>query len=91
MEEKIERIFEKGKMKGTTWQFDNIKVGHAISSFRELTSFTSGNEDELVRLHFGLKGDYRFSHQQLGKSFDLIGGHHNIMYSKGFNMTVENS
>jgi len=90
MEEKIERIFEKGKMNGTTWQFDNIKVGHAISSFRELTSFTSGNEDELVRLHFGLKGDYRFSHQQLGKSFDLIGGHHNIMYSKGFNMTVAN-
>ena len=93
MEEKIERIFDKGKMIGTTWQFDNIKVGHAISKFRELTSFTSGNnnsEDELVRLHFGLKGDYRFSHQQLGKSFDLIGGHHNIMYSKGFNMTVEN-
>jgi hypothetical protein len=33
MEEKIERIFDKGKMNGTTWQFDNIKVGHAVSRF----------------------------------------------------------
>lgn len=40
-------------------------------------------------MHFGLKGDYMFTYDQLGKTFDLVGGHHNIMYSKEFEMTVQ--
>jgi len=43
-----------------------------------------------VRLHFGMKGNYSFSYKQLNKSFDLIGGHHNIMYSKEFDMEMMN-
>ncbi len=41
-------------------------------------------------MHFGLKGDYRFAYKQLGKTYDLIGSHHNIMWSQGFDMLVEN-
>ncbi|NND08424.1 MAG: helix-turn-helix transcriptional regulator [Saprospiraceae bacterium] len=43
-----------------------------------------------VRLHFGLVGDYRFKYSQLNRSFDLPGGHHNIMYSKGIDLLIEN-
>lgn len=90
MEEKQQRVFDKGIMNATTWEFDGIRMGHAHSTFTELTSMPTSSKTDIVRLHFGLKGDYRFSYQQLGKSFDLIGGHHNIMYSKDFDMVVQN-
>ena len=90
MEEKQQRIFEHGVMNATTWQFDGIRMGHAHSTFTQLTSLPASSQNDVVRLHFGMKGDYRFTYKQLGKSFDLIGGHHNIMYSKEFDMVVNN-
>ena len=90
MEQIIERQNENGKMKGITWQFEGILMGHAISTYNALTQFEGSSENEVVRLHMGLKGDYTFRHKQLGKSYDLIGGHHNMMFSKGFDMTVYN-
>lgn len=91
MEEKQTREFPQGKMTGVTWQCDGILLGHAISSFTELSSFASKSANtDIVRMHFGLKGDYMFTYNQLGKTFDLVGGHHNIMYSKEFEMTVYN-
>ncbi|HTJ12845.1 MAG TPA: AraC family transcriptional regulator [Dinghuibacter sp.] len=44
---------------------------------------------DVVRLHFGLRGNYSFTYRQLGRTFDLIGGHHNLMYSREFNISVE--
>jgi AraC-like DNA-binding protein len=90
MESKEQRIFENGTMDATMWQCDEIRIGHALSNFTTLFSFGTGNDSEVVRMHFGLKGDYRFTHKQLNRSFDLIGSHHNMMYSKGFDMVVEN-
>jgi AraC-like DNA-binding protein len=90
MEEKQQRIFEHGVMNATTWQFDGIRMGHAHSTFTQLTSMPASSQNDVVRLHFGMKGDYRFTYKQLDKSFDLIGGHHNIMYSKEFDMVVNN-
>ena len=60
------------------------------SHFTKSISFPASAKDDLVRLHFGIKGNYSFHHKQLNKSFDFIGGHHNIMYSKGFDITVQN-
>ncbi|TLV03004.1 helix-turn-helix transcriptional regulator [Dyadobacter luticola] len=90
MEEKISRVFDNGKMSGVTWQVDGIKIGHSISKFKELTSFDASSKADVVRMHFGMRGDYMFSYKQLNSTFDLIGGHHNIMYSRDFDMTVSN-
>jgi AraC family transcriptional activator of pyochelin receptor len=90
MEEKQQRIFEKGIVNSTVWQFNDIKMGHSVSQFKELMSHASSSQHNVVRLHFGLKGDYSFSYKQLNKTFDLIGGHHNMMYSEGFDMEVKN-
>jgi AraC family transcriptional regulator, transcriptional activator of the genes for pyochelin and ferripyochelin receptors len=90
MTQKQELKNEYGSMKSTIWMCDDIKIGHAVSSFNRLTSFSSHSDTEVVRLHFGLKGDYAFNYKQLHKSYDLIGGHHNIMYSKNFDMEVHN-
>lgn len=89
-EEKLHQKFETGTRDSTLWNFEGIKMGHAVSKFTELLSFTGSSEADVVRLHFGMKGDYRFSYKQLGQSFDLIGGHHNIMYSRGFDIEIEN-
>ncbi len=90
MEKRQTREFEKGKITGTTWQCDGILLGHAVSKFSELFSFSSASENDVVRMHFGMKGDYSFTYQPLNKTFELVGGHHNIMYSRHFGMVVHN-
>jgi len=91
MENKQHIQLEKGIMDYTVWEFDNIRMGHGVMKFDELTSWPSGGSDkDVVRLHFGLKGNYSFTYRQLDRTYHLIGGHHNIMYSKEFNMVVEN-
>ncbi|WP_431211452.1 helix-turn-helix domain-containing protein [Puia sp. P3] len=73
------------------WVVDGIHMGHAVSRFNELTSFTAkGTNTDVIRLHIGLRGNYSFHYRQLNTDFHLIGGHHNIMYSPEFDMTVEN-
>jgi AraC family transcriptional regulator, transcriptional activator of the genes for pyochelin and ferripyochelin receptors len=80
-----------GTRDSLTWEFDGIRMGHAISKFSTLTEFTATSAmADVIRLHIGLRGNYSFRHCQLDTTFDLIGGHHNLLYSKDFEMTVYN-
>jgi len=64
-------------------------MGHAVLTSRRLTESTAASSaTDVVRLHFGLKGNYSFRYKQLDSTFDLVGGHHNIMYSREFEMTA---
>lgn len=90
MEQKQEQVYDNRVMRFTHWHCGDIILGHSITTFKELTSFTGSNNNDVVRFHFGIKGDYRFYYKQLDRSFDLIGGHHNIMYSRGFEIEVYN-
>ncbi|CAL1521528.1 AraC family transcriptional regulator [Chitinophaga sp. MM2321] len=90
MDEHKSLVYHNGTMDSSVWYCDDIKIGHAISRFNELFSFPASSPTDVVRLHFGLKGDYIFTYKQLNRSFDLIGGHHNIMYSNGFDIVIEN-
>jgi AraC family transcriptional regulator, transcriptional activator of the genes for pyochelin and ferripyochelin receptors len=86
----IEKDLPHGNMQGVMWDCDGITIGYGTSLFTKKSAFTSISSNDMVRLHFGTKGDYEFTHKQLGQSFDLIGGHHNLMYSQEFEMTVLN-
>jgi AraC-like DNA-binding protein len=91
MEETRQVKHDKGIVNSTIWQCDNIRLGHTISKFEERISHAASNHtSDVVRLHFGLCGDYAFTYQQLNQSFDLLGGHHNIMYSKEFDIVIHN-
>jgi AraC family transcriptional activator of pyochelin receptor len=80
-----------GTRDSITWEFDGIRMGHAISKFHTLTEFAAASATtDVVRLHLGLSGNYSFHYRQLDTTFDLIGGHHNLLYSKDFEMTVYN-
>lgn len=77
-------------VKSQQWEVNSIRISHNIGSYPIHQSFSASNPADLVRLHFGLKGDYWFSYKQLGRKFDLIGGHHNLMYSNGLDIEVHN-
>ncbi|HVX52440.1 MAG TPA: AraC family transcriptional regulator [Chitinophagaceae bacterium] len=90
MEQKLQQQFENGIRTSTVWQCGGILLGHAVSVCNSYSSFAGSSNTNTVRLHFGLKGDYKFLYRQLNTTYDLAGGHHNIMYSKGFDIVVEN-
>ncbi|UYQ94660.1 AraC family transcriptional regulator [Chitinophaga horti] len=90
METKLHRTHEDGETNGVSWTVDGIEMGHSRSVFRKATSFTGKSDKDVVRLHFGLKGDYCFDYRQLNNSYDLVGSHHNLMYSQDFEITVHN-
>ena len=90
MENKQHLVTDAGTRDSLVWEVDGIRLGHAVSRFNNLTGFSASNHNaDVIRLHIGLRGNYSFRHQQLDKDFHLIGGHHNILYSKDFDMTVE--
>lgn len=91
MENKQHLVTDAGTRDSLTWEFDGIRMGHAVSRFNALTSFSASSPNtDVVRLHVGLRGNYSFHYRQLDTDFHLIGGHHNILYSRDFDMTVEN-
>ncbi len=71
-----------------TWKTGNINLVYACSDFTECSKVETGNDKDLLRLHFGLSGDYSFTYKELGKTFLLAGGHHNLMYSKGISLGI---
>ena len=87
----ITNSFDNGTMNSVQWQIDNIRLSHTVVNYNELSlCHKFSNDTDLVRLHFGIFGDYCFKYKQLDKSFDLKAGHHNIMYSNGFEIDTEN-
>jgi len=90
MSNKLSRTIPDGKIDGVSYDLGDIQLSSATLTFDQSTSFSSSDQRDVVRLHFGLRGDYRFSYEQLNQSFDLIGGHFNLMYSPEFDITVEN-
>lgn len=90
MEERSMLAGGRGEMRARFWTCDDIRLAHAVSTFTELTSFSSSGRDDVVRLHVGLRGNYSFDWKPLGTTYHLIGGHHNILYAHPFDMEVYN-
>ncbi len=72
------------------WEIKGILIGHQISTITGSSCLKVSKSGDLVRLHFGLAGDYRFTYHQLGQTYVLAGGHHNLMYSDGIDLVIEN-
>lgn len=72
------------------WKIENISIAHNIVDYNAFGKMTSKNEEELVRLHFGLSGNYDFKYKQLNSTFSFTGHHNNIMYSDGLEIEIAN-
>ncbi len=72
------------------WMVEGMQLNYHLIRYPGQMTMPASRQDEVVRLHFGMRGDYKFYHKQLDREFDLIGGHHNMMFSQGFDMEVYN-
>lgn len=82
--------FENGIMQTNQWKTDAITLTHNIIDYQGFENQRTIHEDDLVRLHFGLKGDCRVKFNHLGKTFDLKAGQHNMLYTQGLDIEVYN-
>ncbi|WP_445722222.1 helix-turn-helix transcriptional regulator [Flavobacterium sp.] len=73
-----------------SWQLENIVISHNIIDYSTFEKKVFKNDKELVRLHFGLNGDYNFRCKQLNSEFTFTGHHNNIIYSDGIEMEISN-
>lgn len=86
----MKNSFEKVTVKNKSWELENISISHNIVDYNSFGKNVSKNDKELVRLHFGLSGNYDFKYKQLNSEFSFTGHHNNIMYSDGLEIEVLN-
>lgn len=90
MERTEERIAHKSHHQLRWWEYESLQLVHVRSRFQDLISYPASNQDDAVRLHFGLRGQHDFSHLQLKRTFKQVGGQQNILYSQNFDIEVQN-
>ena len=61
----MKKNIDNATISNQTWELDNISISHNIVNYHSLGTNTSTNENEMVRLHFGLIGNYDFKCKQL--------------------------
>lgn len=74
----------------TNWDMGKIQIGHLEGTYTRRDWYIAQHDDNWIRLHFGLKGECDFYHKQLNHHYKRITGHHNLMYSEGFEIQVYN-
>ena len=72
------------------WELDNIVINHNTVDYQTYGVSSFKDSSEQVRLHIGLRGKYAFRVAQLDRYFELGGYHNNILFTKGFDLEVEN-
>ncbi len=72
------------------WELKDISISHNIIDYEKSMNAVYKNSDDLVRLHFGLKGSYEFSYKPMDQHFNLQGHHNNILFSHDFEIDVLN-
>ncbi|HHG85947.1 MAG TPA: AraC family transcriptional regulator, partial [Bacteroidetes bacterium] len=84
-------INEYGSSIISKWNYEAIELSHIQAVFNGHKNFPATNQDNKVRLHFGLEGNHDFQHQQLKRNFRNVASQQNIMYSNGFDIQVQNN
>lgn len=82
--------FDFGEIALSQWVLPEVQLGLAQISYTRQDWHHSRNDHSDVQLHFGLRGDYDFKHQQLGQNYSLQAGHYNLMFSEGIDLAVYN-
>ncbi|MFK7922345.1 MAG: helix-turn-helix transcriptional regulator [Bacteroidia bacterium] len=82
--------FDFGEIALSRWVLPEVQLGLAQISYTRQDWHHSRNDHSDVQLHFGLRGDYDFKHQQLKKQYSLQAGHYNLMFSEGIDLAVYN-
>lgn len=73
-----------------TWKLPGIEVSYLKIRYPKSIIHKYREDSDQVRFHLGLSGDYSFTYHELDTQYELGGGHHNLFYSHGLNLEVEN-
>jgi AraC-like DNA-binding protein len=84
------REFDFGRLEMTQWDMGKILLGYVDAHYTRRDVYVAQHNDAWVRLHVGLKGECDFYHKQLNRLYKGITGHHNLMFSEGFEIHIEN-
>jgi len=77
-------------MERTDWRSHGLLVTHTCTHFDGKRTHHGVARDNVVRLHFGLRGDYSVTYPAIGRSFELAGGHHNVLFASPFELEFVN-
>lgn len=72
------------------WRGHGLRVTHSVTQYDEAKVRRGASDEDLVRLHFAMRGDYSVRYPGLDRSYELVGGHHNILYSRPFDLEFIN-
>jgi AraC family transcriptional activator of pyochelin receptor len=68
-----------------------IRVTHARVAYDDSAVRRASSDDDMVRLHFSMRGDYSVRYPAIGRAYDVRGGHHNVLYSRPFELEFVNN
>jgi AraC family transcriptional activator of pyochelin receptor len=77
-------------MERTDWRSHGLLVTHTRTEYAGTAKHHGTADDNVVRLHFGLRGDYSVTYPEIGRSYELAGGHHNVLFSSPFELEFVN-
>lgn len=73
-----------------SWEIESISLSHNIVNYADFSTRRAHNDADVVRMHFGLSGQYDFTYTELNAAYSFAGHHNNIMYSDGLEIHVSN-
>jgi AraC family transcriptional activator of pyochelin receptor len=67
-----------------------LRLTHAIARYGDRTARRAAGDDDVVRLHCSLRGEYSVRYPQLERRFDRLGPHHSVFYARPFELEFVN-
>ncbi|MFZ6013192.1 MAG: helix-turn-helix transcriptional regulator [Bacteroidota bacterium] len=73
------------------WCFDGYRLAYSNLEQSDRVSYQVSNDLDAVKIYFNRKGSIEIAYRQLGKSFLVSGGEHNMIYSKELETSFEHT
>jgi AraC family transcriptional activator of pyochelin receptor len=68
-----------------------LRLTHAVARYDDRRERTGNSDEEVVRLHFSLRGEYAVGYPALSRRFDRLGPHHSVFYARPFELRFVNA
>jgi AraC-like DNA-binding protein len=67
-----------------------LRLTHAVARYEDRGMRKGVSDEDLVRVHFALRGEYGVHYPGLERRFDRLGPHHSIFYARPFELEFVN-
>lgn len=68
----------------------DLTLTHTVMDYAAPGARSAMSDDDVVRLHIGLRGRYRAHYPSLGRRFERLGPHFSLFYARPFELDVVN-